>query len=226
MKIRCAHDEMMSVEDLLKKHHPRNFNEHGSDQIEVYAEAIKESGIRRAVTISNLSGYITRGHGLTKTAEHLKITHLPVDFQDYDNEEQEIADIVADKEIAALSRTNRKKRDSIVKELAGKNKNLMITGLSKEKLDDILGSIKKIDFSKPTIDVRKQEDFQSIDEESGELVHKEPEVRHEIKSFPIAIVLEKEFFEVWQSVKGIAKVNSDSIMLKKILEKHYMESVE
>lgn len=50
--------------------------------------------------MSNLSGYVTAGHGMILAAKVNGYTELPVSYQDYQNEDQEIADINADNALA------------------------------------------------------------------------------------------------------------------------------
>lgn len=79
--------------------HPKNPNKHSKDQIARLADIIRYQGFRRPVTVSNLSGFVTVGHGRVEAAKKLEMTHVPVIFQDYDDETQEWADIVADNAI-------------------------------------------------------------------------------------------------------------------------------
>jgi DNA modification methylase len=79
--------------------HPKNPNKHGKDQIDRLADIIRYQGFRRPVTVSNLSGYVTVGHGRIEAAKKLGMEFVPVTFQDYDDDTQEYADIVADNAI-------------------------------------------------------------------------------------------------------------------------------
>lgn len=90
---------MLALKDL--RPHPKNRNKHPPEQIDRFCKILKEQGIRRPVRISNLSGYITAGHGLLLAAKKLKLKELPCDFQDYADGAQEYADIQADNALAA-----------------------------------------------------------------------------------------------------------------------------
>jgi DNA modification methylase len=81
------------------KPHPKNPNKHGKDQIDRLADIIRYQGFRRPITVSNLSGYVTVGHGRIEAAKKLGMEFVPVTFQDYDDDTQEYADIVADNAI-------------------------------------------------------------------------------------------------------------------------------
>lgn len=100
MKIHCAYDKLIKIKDLTP--HPKNPNKHSEDQLARLAKIIEYQGIRRPVRVSRLSGYITAGHGLVLAlSRDKKCKEVPVNFQDYENEEQEYADIIADNSIAS-----------------------------------------------------------------------------------------------------------------------------
>lgn len=98
MKVKCAHDGLVSIKKLIP--HPKNRNKHPKEQIARLAKVIEYQGIRRPIRVSELSGYITAGHCLYEAAKLLKWKELPVDYQPYDDEDQEIADGIADNSIA------------------------------------------------------------------------------------------------------------------------------
>lgn len=98
MKVKCAHDELVSIKKLIP--HPKNRNKHPKEQIARLAKVLEYQGVRRPVRVSELSGYITAGHCLYEAAKLLKWKELPVDYQPYDSEDQEIADGIADNSIA------------------------------------------------------------------------------------------------------------------------------
>ena len=61
----CAFDEVVDINDL--KENPRNPNTHPSVQIDLLAQIIKKTGWRAPITVSNLSGFIVKGHGSSKS---------------------------------------------------------------------------------------------------------------------------------------------------------------
>ena len=96
----CAFDKIVSLEDL--KPNPKNPNNHPPEQVELLAKVIKTQGWRQPVKVSNLSGYIVSGHGRYEAALHLGCP-VPVDFQDYATEAEELADLLADNRIAEMA---------------------------------------------------------------------------------------------------------------------------
>ncbi|MGE0528728.1 MAG: ParB N-terminal domain-containing protein, partial [Bdellovibrionales bacterium] len=99
--IHCAFDKLIPVDQL--KPHPRNPNKHPKEQIKLLAHIMKAQGIRRPIVVSNRSGLITIGHGRLEAARLNGWKAYPVDFQEYESEAMEYADMVADNKIAELS---------------------------------------------------------------------------------------------------------------------------
>jgi len=90
--------------DLVDLHkltpNPRNPNKHPEEQIERLAKIIDYQGMRSPIVVSNRSGFITKGHGRLEALKKLGWDKAPVDYQDYEDEAQEYADMVADNAIA------------------------------------------------------------------------------------------------------------------------------
>jgi ParB-like chromosome segregation protein Spo0J len=105
IRVECAHDKIVSLKEL--KEHPGNPNKHPPEQIKLLAKIIRVSGWRNPIVISNRSGLITKGHARLKAATLLEQKTVPVDFQDYANEQDEIADMIADNWIAELADLDR-----------------------------------------------------------------------------------------------------------------------
>lgn len=101
MVVRCSHDELVSLNELLP--HPKNRNKHPSEQVERLAKILAYQGWRYPVKVSKLSGKVTSGHGRIEAARANGWTHAPVSYQEYDTEEQEYADVQADNAIASWS---------------------------------------------------------------------------------------------------------------------------
>ena len=100
MQIRCKYDELVSPKKL--KAHPKNRNKHKKEQIERLAKILEYQGWRYPVKVSKQSGYITSGHGRVLAAKKLKC-EVPINYQDYDNDDMEYADVQSDNAIAAWS---------------------------------------------------------------------------------------------------------------------------
>lgn len=96
--IKCSYDELVPLHKLVQ--HPKNPNKHPEDQIEMLAKIIDYQGMRSPIVVSNQSGFITKGHGRLAALQKLGWEQAPVNFQDYENDAQEYADITADNAIA------------------------------------------------------------------------------------------------------------------------------
>lgn len=99
MKVRCSHTKLVPLKKL--KPHPRNTNTHTAEQVVRLAEIMAYQGVRNPIKVSNQTGFITAGHCRLLAAKHNGWTQFPVDSQDYDTEEQELADVTSDNAIAA-----------------------------------------------------------------------------------------------------------------------------
>jgi DNA modification methylase len=101
MKINCLYDKLVPIAEL--KPHPRNRNSHPDDQLTRLAQILEYQGWRYPVKVSKLSGFITSGHGRVLAAKKAGFKTVPVNFQEYESEAQEYADITADNAIALWS---------------------------------------------------------------------------------------------------------------------------
>ena len=98
MKINCAYDELVELSKLVPN--PKNNNKHPKEQIERLAKIIDFQGQRSPVVVRNMSGIIVKGHGRLEAIKKLGWDKCAVDYQDYESEAQEYADMIADNEIA------------------------------------------------------------------------------------------------------------------------------
>ena len=97
----CAHDAIVATEKLVPN--PKNPNKHPADQVALLGRIIEATGWRQPITISNRSGFIVKGHGRLMAAQAAGLAAVPVDYQEYANEAEEYADLVADNRLAELS---------------------------------------------------------------------------------------------------------------------------
>lgn len=96
--IKCAYTELVDVSKLVPN--PKNNNKHPKNQIERLAKIIDFQGQRAPVVVSNRSGFIVKGHGRLEAIKFLGWDKCAVDYQDYESEAQEYADMIADNQIA------------------------------------------------------------------------------------------------------------------------------
>jgi DNA modification methylase len=101
MQVHCAHDKLVPVSEL--KPHPKNRNKHPPEQIDRLAAILRYQGFRYPIKVSNRSGFITSGHGRLEAAQLNGWDAVPVNYQDYESDEQEYADVQSDNAIASWS---------------------------------------------------------------------------------------------------------------------------
>ena len=104
MKIHCKYDELVNPKSL--KQHPKNRNDHPQDQIKRLAQILDYQGWRYPIKVSKASGFVTSGHGRIAAAIINGWKEIPVNYQEYESEEQEYADLIADNSIASWSELN------------------------------------------------------------------------------------------------------------------------
>ncbi len=130
--------------------HPKNPNKHTKEQIKRLAKIIEYQGFRKAITVSVLSGHITAGHGRLEAAKLLGMDRVPVDFQDYDDENQEYADLVADNSLSEWSGLDLREINFVLPDL-GPSFDVEMLGMKNFKIDvadKILEDVEKKDSKK------------------------------------------------------------------------------
>lgn len=95
--VRCNNLKMARVIDL--KPHPKNANKHTADQIQRLSELISYHGFRHPVIVSLRSGYIVAGHARLEAAKKLGYDFVPIDYQDFPNDEAEYSFLISDNAI-------------------------------------------------------------------------------------------------------------------------------
>lgn len=83
------------------KPNPKNPNKHSEDQIKRLSQLIAYQGWRLPIIVSKQSGFIVSGHGRLEAAKLLKLTEVPVTYQDFTSSEQEYAFLVSDNAISS-----------------------------------------------------------------------------------------------------------------------------
>lgn len=98
---KCAHSDIIEIHKIVLN--PKNTNEHPQEQIELLAKIIDFQGQRSPIVISKRSGYVVKGEGRYLSMLRLGWEKVAVDYQDYDSEAQEYADLEADNNIQKLA---------------------------------------------------------------------------------------------------------------------------
>ena len=130
----CAFDEIVEIDKL--KENPQNPNTHPSVQIDLLAQIIKKTGWRAPITVSNLSGFIVKGHGRLQAAKAAGFKYCPVEYQNFADDEEEMAALLADNKLAELAEIDVEKLTEIFKDYEFED--LSLTGYSQEEFDELV----------------------------------------------------------------------------------------
>lgn len=132
----CAFDKLMNPRDLVGN--PRNPNQHPQEQIQLLAHIIQAQGWRAPITVSNQSGYVVRGHGRLAAALAFGAECVTVDYQNYSNEDEEWADLIADNRLAELSEIDNAKIADLIAEMDTGEVPIILSGYSEDEIDNLL----------------------------------------------------------------------------------------
>ena len=149
VKVHCVYDQLVPLADLESRRHPKNPNTHSAAQVAAIAAVLEGNGWRQSIVVSNRSGLITRGHGRLDAALLLGFESAPVDFQNYDSEESEIADMIADNRLSELSEMDDGKLLSILKELQSAGHDVELAGFTEEDIAKLADLDEEIANSEP-----------------------------------------------------------------------------
>ena len=184
----CHFDEMVPVAEI--RENPDNPNVHPDSQIAALAEVLRRNGWRSPVTVSRRSGLVVKGHGRIAAARALGLEAVPVAFQDYETEADEISDLVADNRIAELSELDLEKVDELADRL----------GLEAERMGFFRESSGALDKTlKDSLNAEKEKAARSI---------------------PIMILATQEEAEDFDRVKAELGVKSDDVVFSHIFKEY------
>lgn len=132
------------------KTNPKNPNTHPPKQIKLLAKILAEQGWRAPIVVSNLSGYIIKGHGRLQAAKLAGFDKVPVDYQDYASPAEELADMIADNKIAEFSELDSVVLKDLIEELDTGEIDLKLTGFDEHEIEMLVSQV-----------------FQGVDDGSG-----------------------------------------------------------
>lgn len=142
--VHCLFTEMRRLEDIHPN--PRNPNQHPDEQIELLAAIIKGQGWRQPITVSTRSELVVRGHARLEAAQLLQLPAAPVELQDYDSDELEWADLVADNRIAELAEINRSMLKDVLQEIDTGAISMDLTGFQAADLELLMTAAQPAEF--------------------------------------------------------------------------------
>ena len=136
----CSYDKLLNINDI--KLNPDNPNKHPENQLKMLGEVIKGNGWRQSVTISRLSHLVVKGHGRILAAKMLNLCEIPVEYQEYSNKDEEMADLLADNRIAELAEMDNDMLCSIINDMD--EYLLDFTGFTSDEISVILDTLPDI----------------------------------------------------------------------------------
>ncbi len=117
-------------------HHPANPNKHSEKQVEKLARLIEIHGWRHPITVSNRSGFIVSGHCRHMAAQLKGLKQVPVDMQDFANEAEELAVLIADNIVQEFAEVDGLKMADVLVALDEVNYPLELTALDPDQIED------------------------------------------------------------------------------------------
>lgn len=195
IEVWSSFDKLVPVGEL--KPNPRNPNTHPQRQVELLAKNIRYFGWRQTITVSKRSGLIVSGHGRLMAAKHLGVEVVPVDYQDFNDENDELAVLVADNRLAELSTVDLNELEKIAGEWKATDFDTILAGFEPADLDALLN---------PDAD---EEDDEDDDRHDKELDKSEVTVAVGLYRFRIS---QDEFVAWCDRVKQDAGFDKDSVI--------------
>ena len=127
--------------------HPRNPNQHAETQVEAIVKVLKYQGWRAPVVVSQRSGFIISGHARVLAALKMGLKKVPVDYQDFENEAEEWAHLIADNRLSSLSEMDGDDLAGLLKDLETGDISLEAAGYTKDELADLLSVLEPMEYT-------------------------------------------------------------------------------
>lgn len=165
----CAHDKIADVATLVPN--PKNPNQHPDTQIQLLGRIIRQTGWRQPITVSKRSGFIVKGHGRLSAALLEGMKEVPVDYQNYTNEAEEYADLVADNRIAELAETDNKLLADIFADIDTGEIPMELTGYTEDEVESLVTALSEAlhnDLSEPD-EIPETPEAEAIISQKGDL---------------------------------------------------------
>lgn len=138
MKIHCSHTELRKVTEL--KVHEHSPYIHSKSQIDTLTKIINANGWRNCIVVSSRdNATIVKGRLLFETAKSNRWDEVPVEYQDYDSLTDEMADMIADNRITAMSQIDDLVLADVIERISLLGGEVGNTGYDEAMLDAIIG---------------------------------------------------------------------------------------
>jgi hypothetical protein len=117
---------------------------------------IKAHGWRAPVTVSKRSKFIVRGHARYLAALALGEEKVPVDFQAYESDEQEWADLLADNKIAELADKDEDLLTRLLSKIDDSDLEIELSGYTQTELDRMVEKQNRTEGEKPEVEFSEE----------------------------------------------------------------------
>lgn len=149
--IQCSHSKKVDPNTL--KPHPKNPNNHPDLQIDLLAKIIKHQGWRNPIVVSKRSGFVIAGHARLSASILLGSDLVPVDYQDFESESDELAHLLADNKLAELADPDESMLSDILRELTEDGVDTELAGFDANELTDLINTFDEVqNDAEPQID--------------------------------------------------------------------------
>ena len=149
--IQCSHSKKVDPNTL--KPHPKNPNNHPDLQIDLLAKIIEHQGWRNPIVVSKRSGFVIAGHARLSAAILLGSDVVPVDYQDFESESDELAHLLADNKLAELADPDESMLSDILRELTDNGGDTELAGFDANELTDLIDTFDEVQTdAQPQVD--------------------------------------------------------------------------
>jgi len=141
IRVRCGFTKLVPLRQL--KPHPENPHKHPQTQVALLSELITSIGWRYPIVVSKQSGFIVSGHLRLIVAKRLEMPKAPVEVQDFETEENERTQLLADNRMPELAQIDGDALALILTRLRERNANVALTGYDAKTVEQILKAARK-----------------------------------------------------------------------------------
>ncbi|MCL5282842.1 MAG: ParB/Srx family N-terminal domain-containing protein [Planctomycetes bacterium] len=124
--VRCVYSRLVPTGELTP--HPQNPNRHSETQVSMLADLIRSVGWRFPIVVSKRSGFIIAGHARLLAAQRLGLETVPVDFQEFATESEEMIQLLADNKIPELAHRDPETERALMERLLAENTSTAMMG--------------------------------------------------------------------------------------------------
>ena len=137
--IHCAYAALVDPTDL--KPYPGNPNTHPTEQLRLLTRAILERGWRHPIIVSKLSGRIVAGHARQTVAIAMRLPQVPVDYQAFTSEAEELEFVLSDNRLAELAEMDNAALKDALQKLDTGETDMDLTGYAQTALAELMEAV-------------------------------------------------------------------------------------